>query len=317
MRTVLITGATGFIGRALCVSMRNKGWRVRGIARSDGKRSALPTGVEPVCVEMIGPETDWSGNLHNLDAVVHLAASVHVLDHASNDSRQDYFTVNTSGTERLAQQAAMFGVSRFIYISTVKVHGMGEMRPYTERDIPAPKDPYSVSKWEAEKALRRVEAETGLPVVILRPPLVYGPEVRANFLRLMKWVVMGLPMPFGSIRNRRSMIYLGSLTDAIVSAIDCPASAGETFLISDGQDLSTPQLIRILAAQMGKKQFLLPCPPAFLRTLGRIAGKSKEIDRLTGSLFIDCSKIRRVLDWKPPFSVEEGLRETVRWYIGS
>jgi nucleoside-diphosphate-sugar epimerase len=297
--------------------MCREGWKVRGVVRSGGKQTDLPAGVDPVLVETIGPDTDWSDILHDCDVVAHLAARVHVIKDASTDPLQEYRTVNTAGTERLAQEAAAAGIKRFVYVSTVKVNGEGAPYAYTERDVPAPADAYSLSKWEAEEVLRRIGSASGLKAVILRPPLVYGPGVGANFLRLMKWVALGLPLPLGSIRNCRSMIYRENLVDAIVTTVSHPRAAGETFLVSDGIDLSTPEFVRIIASRMGRKPFLVPCPTAFLKALGWVAGRGKEVDRLTGSLSIDSSKIGKLLDWKPPFTIEEGIRETVKWFTSS
>jgi nucleoside-diphosphate-sugar epimerase len=212
--------------------------------------------------------------------------------------------------------AAGKGVRRFLYLSSVKANGEGAPEPYSERDTPAPVDLYGKTKLEAEEALRRIASATRMELVILRPPLVYGPNVRANFLRLMELVYRGIPLPLGSIRNRRSMIYLGNLVHAVLTCINHAKAAGETFLVSDGQDVSTTDLIRMLAAAMGRKHRLFPFPPELLEIIGKITGTTGELVKLTGSLNIDSGKIGRLLNWQPPFTLDEGLRETVAWYKG-
>jgi nucleoside-diphosphate-sugar epimerase len=247
--------------------------------------------------------------------VVHLAARVHVMKDNATDPLTAYREVNLIGTEHLARMAANIGVKRFIYMSSVKVLGDGKPFPYTEWDTPAPEDPYGISKWEAEQAINKIAAETELKAVVLRAPLVYGPQVKANYLNLLKLVKRGLPLPVGAINNRRSMIYIGNMVNTIITCLEHPAATGETFIVSDGNDVSTPQLICMIASAMGKDPRLLSFPPSLLKLLGKVAGKSAEVERLTGSLCVDISKIRRTLNWKPPFSMEEGIRETVNWFM--
>jgi len=334
MPVVLITGANGFVGQALCPRMLAEGWQVREAVRhhvqtmGDGKAKSYagsPFPLTPSCkgegitqdivvVGDIRPNTDWSEALVGVDVVVHLAARVHVMNNTAVDSLTEFRQVNVAGTKRLAQMAAAAGVRRLVYISSIKVNGSGSPLPYTEADTPAPRDPYEISKWEAEQVLHEVAAKTELDVVIFRPPLVYGPGVGANFLRLIKFVESGIPIPLKSVDNRRSMIYLGNLIDAIITCVRHPRAAGETFCVSDGRDISTPELIRIIALSMGKNPRLLPFPPALLKALGKLTGKNDEVERLIGSLFIDSSKIRNSLNWKPPFTIEEGMKETVKWY---
>lgn len=316
MNTVLITGASGFIGQALCKGMASKGWQVRGTVRSIEQAASLPAGVEVVQIESIGPDTDWSDDaLAGVDTVVHLAARVHVMREASGDSLTEYRKVNTEGTARLARMAADAGVKRFVFLSTVKVNGemTGDV-PFSESDIPKPEGYYAISKWEAELILHRIVQETRLEVVILRLPLVYGPGVKANFLRLMNLVARRIPLPLAHVNNRRSLIYLGNLADAIVTCIIHPKAAGQTYMMSDGQDISTPDLIRMIAGSMGKKAKLFPCPLSLLKMIGKITGKSSEVERLIGSLRIDSAKIRRELSWTPPYTIEEGITKTVLSY---
>ena len=279
-------------------------------------------------IDDIGPYTDWTGVLENVDTIVYLAARVHVMQETSTDPLDEYRRVNTYGTERLAYMAAKAGVRRIIYLSTIKVNGektpphpsplpQGERGYFREDAMPAPQDHYAISKWEAEQILGRIAGETGFEVVIIRPPLIYGPGVGGNFKRLLGRVNNGVPLPLSRVNNRRSLIYLGNLVDAIVTCIDHKDAEGQTFLVSDGEDISTPDLIRIIARAMGKRPGLIPFPLPLLKVIGRVSGKSAEIERLTGSLCIDNSKIREVLGWKPPYTMEEGIRETVRWYKDS
>ncbi len=337
---ILVTGANGFIGRVLCDKLITDGYQVRGAVRGAAQMTALPSGVEGVMVGDIGQETDWSEVLKGIDGVVHLAARVHVMRESAADPLAAYREVNVEGTKCLAIAAVDAGVKRFVYISSVKVNGErtgdksrdqgpgvggrektkvrgqeGELKgAFSEKDVPEPQDPYGISKWEAEQVLRDVAADTGLEVVILRPPLVYGPEVRGNFLRLLRIVWMGIPLPLANINNCRSFIFLRNFIDAIITCIIHPKAAGETFMVSDGRDLSTPELIRMIAEVMGRKTRLFPFYPAMLKAMGKITGKSAEIKRLVGFLCVNNGKIKRMLGWKPPFTMEEGLRETAKWY---
>jgi len=311
---VLVTGATGFVGTALVSRLVDSGrFGVRAaVRRESGELLAV---VEQVVAGNLTPNTDWQQALVGVDAVVHLAARVHVMNDTASDPLSAFRQVNVAGTERLARIAATKGVKRFVYISSVKVNGESCEKPFTEQSIPAPEDPYGVSKWETEQILHRVAEETGLEVVILRPPLVYGPGVKANFLSLFKIVDRGIPLPLAGINNQRSLIYLENLVDAIIKCIEHPNAANQTFLLSDGQDVSTPELIRMIASAMGKKPRLAPCPPVVLKFLGKLTGKSLEVKRLIGSLQIDNSKIKKVLNWQRPFTMEEGIAETVKWYL--
>ncbi|MDP8265665.1 MAG: SDR family oxidoreductase [Candidatus Aceula meridiana] len=309
---ILVTGANGFIGRALCRVLTVQGHVVRSAVRSVEKFEQLPDGGEKVSVGDIGSNTEWSSALEGIDAVVHLAARVHIFKELTADSLEAFRKVNVLATERLALAATKAGVKRFIFISSVKVNGEGSSQPYTESDCPNPQDAYGISKREAEDVLRIIAAETGMEVVILRLPLVYGPGVGANFKNLTKLVALGVPLPFKNIDNQRSFIYLGNLIDAIAVCVEHPKATGETFLISDGEDVSTPDLMKIIANALGKKLRLFSLPYGILRILCKIAGKSEQLEKLTGTLLVDSSKIRDLLDWKPPFSLEEGIKETVK-----
>ena len=303
--SVLVTGASGFIGRALCGRLTAAGHTVRPAVR---RRSGLP---DEVVVGDIGPSTDWRTALEGSDVVVHLAARVHVARESAQNALALYREINTGATLNLARQAAQAGVTRFVFISTIKVNGDGRDEPYREIDGPAPMDAYARSKWEAEQGLHGIAQETGMEVVVLRPPLVYGPGVKANFLRLLRMVERGWPLPLGSIRNRRSLLYLGNFVDAIRLCVEHPAAAGQTFLLDDGEAISTPDLICAMGRAMGRPVHLLAVPVEVLKFVGALLGKREVVTRLTGSLYVDSSAIRARLGWTPPFSMEAGLAATV------
>lgn len=302
----LITGANSFVGQALCETAARRGFCVKGAVRA---ACSLPPGVEPVTVGAIDRETDWAAALRNVDVVIHLAARVHVMSDTAADPLAEFLKVNLHGTASLARQAAQADVKRLVYVSSIKVNGeeTHDGQKFSETDPPAPQDPYSISKWEAEQALHRIAQETGLEVVIARPPLVYGPGVKGNFARMLGAVAGRTPMPFASVRNQRSLIYVGNLVDALIACATHPAAAGQTYLVSDGEDISTPDLLRQLAAGTGVSSRLLPCPPALLRLAGKLTGKSQQLERLLGSLRIDSDKICRELGWRPPYTLAEGL----------
>ena len=299
----LVTGASGFVGRAVAARLAKEGRQVRAATR--GRVDPRP-GMQSAVVGDIHGDTDWSAALAGVDTVIHLAARVHVMRDASTDPLAEFRKVNTAGTLNLARQAAERGVRRLVFVSSVKVHG--ESGRFRESDPPAPADPYGRSKLEAEDGLRATAGETGLESVILRPPLVYGPGVRANFAALMRAIARGIPLPFGSVRNRRSLVALDNLVDVICVAARHPAAANETFLVSDDDDLSTPDLVRRLAAAMGVRPRLVPVPPALLSLGAAVLGKRDLADRLLGTLTVDCSRVRNALGWTPPLSVDEGLR---------
>ena len=308
---VLVTGANGFVGRALCSTLLQCGHSVRGAVRRIGNAVPGAKDIDSAIVGSIGANTDWSTALAGCDVVAHLAARVHVMNDKASDPFAEFREINTTGTLNFARQAAEAGVKRFVFISTVKVNGEGRDEAYRETDVPAPEDAYALSKWEAEQGLHRIAHETGLEVVILRPPLVYGPGVKANFLRLMHIVERGWPLPLGAIRNRRSLLYLGNFVDAIRLCIEHPAAAGQTFVVDDGVAVSTPELIRRLAHAMGRPARLLAVPVGALEFAGTLLGKRAAVARLTGSLYVDSSAIRSRLGWVPPFSMEAGLAATV------
>ena len=314
IKKVLVTGSGGFIGRALCTRILAEGWQVRGTFRSESDVSRLPEGVEAFLIGSIDSDTKWDDALTGIDTVVHLAARVHVMDDVSSDPLAEYRKVNVEGTKCLAVSSANAGIKRFIFISSIKVNGEGRASAYSEEDEEAPEDPYGVSKWEAEQELHKISHTTGIELVILRPPLVYGPGVKANFYNLFKIVDRGIPLPFAKIDNLRSFIYLDNLIDAIITCINHPKAEGQTFLVNDREDVSTPELIRKIASALGKPARLFPIPPFLMRLVGNFTGKSATIDRLFGSLTIDSTKIRKELMWKPPYTMEYGLKETAKWY---
>lgn len=304
----LITGATGFVGLALCQRLEQSEHTVYGVVRrSDAE---LPAAVKPILVSSIADLYDHPV-LSKIDVVIHLAARVHQMKETSADPLSEFRAINTETTQKLAIAAQAAGVKRFIYLSSIKVNGDGQSAPYSELSKPQPTDPYGISKWEAECALKAIE---GLEVVIIRPPLVYGAGVRANFLSLMTLVQKGIPLPLGAVNNQRSLVYVGNLVDAIAHCAIHPNAAGETFLISDTTDLSTAELVQNIAKSLNKPVRLMPISPVLLTMLARIFGKTATIDRLFGSLTVDSSKIRQTLDWHPPFTLAQGLDHTARWF---
>lgn len=311
---VLVTGASGFVGRALCRALETGGRAVRAAVRREGVTEDSPRSV---FVGEIGPDTDWRSALQDIEVVVHLAARVHVMREVAADPLAEYRRVNTAGTERLAWAAAQAGIKRLVFVSSIKANGEETCdRPFTEADPPRPVDAYGISKWEAEQALRKVSEKTGLEIVILRPPLVYGPGIGGNFLSLWKAIDKGFPLPLGAVRNRRSLIYLGNLVDAIMRCIEHPAAAGKTYVLRDGEDVSTPELVRRIAKTLGRPARLLPVPQPLLATGMRLTGRSELIARLLGSLVVDDALIRAELSWNPRYSMAEGLRDTAQWFRG-
>lgn len=312
---VLVTGATGFVGQALLVRLvTNPGLGLVAVSRRSP--SCFPEGVAFAQITNFSGNSSWESVLHNAQVVVHAAARVHVMNDEASDPLTEFRKVNVEGTLSLARQAVTAGVKRFIFISSIKVNGEGTDRGafFSAESQPAPIDPYAISKYEAEVALKRLADETGLEVVIIRPPLVYGPGVKANFLSMMRWVSMGVPLPLGAIDNRRSLVALDNLVDLIVTCIDHPAAANQTFLVSDGEDLSTSQLLRRIGLALGRPARLLPVPVWLLEVGATLLGRKALAQRLCGSLQVDISKTRELLNWTPPFGVEDSLRKTADSY---
>ena len=310
--TVLVTGASGFVGAALCASLQSSEWRVLGAVRklNPAELNRKITYKEVITGD-ISIETDWLESLRDVTHVVHLAARVHVMHDKSGDPIAEFRKINVAATVSLAKRAASVGVRRFIYLSSIKVNGeFTEVgRPFTADDATAPEDPYGISKFEAEVALRQIAHETGMEVVIIRPPLVYGPGVKANFESMMRWLKRGVPLPLGALtQNKRSMVALGNLVDLITVCLNHPAASNQIFLVSDGEDLSTADLLQRTATALGVNARLFSVPPIVLKSLAKLLGKEAVYQRLCGSLQIDMTKTQQLLDWKPPLSVQKGLR---------
>lgn len=310
---VLVTGATGFVGRALCPALSAAGHdAIAGVRRQDARTIA---GAQRVLGDL-GNDRDLDGALDGIDAVVHLAARAHIMREDAADPLAAYRRVNVDGTRRLAAAAAASGVFRFVLLSSIKVNGeRTHRRPFTEDDAPAPEDAYGIAKREAEDVLADIAARSGLAATVLRAPLVYGPQVRANFLALLRLCDSPWPLPFGGLTaNRRSLVFLGNLTGAILAALTHPGASGRTYFVSDGEDLSTAALIARIRAALGRPARLLPVPAALLDRSLRLAGRAAVADRLCGSLAIDAGRIRGELGWRPPYTVDDGLAATAAWY---
>lgn len=312
---ILVTGASGFLGQALSWELARRDHEVRCAVRSISSSISLPGKI--IRVGDIDLRTNWDEALAGINTIIHLAARVHIIQETANNPSAEFRLVNVGGTEKLARTAVERGVKRIVYVSSIGVNGnITEGTPFSESSVLAPYDPYTESKYEAEQALFSIAALTGLEVVVIRPPLVYGPHNPGNFLRLLKIVQQGIPLPLASVENCRSMIYLGNLLDALITAALHSKACGQTYLVSDGEDVSTPELIRHIARLMGKQARLWALPLATLRWTGKVAGKSSELEKLIGSLMIDSSKIRADLGWSAPYTFDEGLAKTVKWFQG-
>lgn len=307
----LVTGANGFVGRPLCAALAAGHGSVRAATRN----MPIP-GMDTCVVGSIGSGTDWGTALARVDVVLHLAARVHVMHDDAADPLAAFVETNVHGTLALARQAADAGVQRFVYVSSIKVNGENSRpgMPFNESDPADPQDPYGVSKWQAEQGLYEVMRETGMELVVVRPPLVYGPGVKANFAALLDRVARGYPLPFKGISNQRSMIYVGNLVDMLVRCATDPAAAGETWLVADETPVSSNELVMAMADALGvpSRSFFLPL--SVMRGLGKLLGKSSAIDRLTQSLVVDTTKVQRQLGWTPRYTLSQGLQATAKWY---
>jgi nucleoside-diphosphate-sugar epimerase len=312
---ILLTGSSGFLGQAVCKALNRQGVEVVCASRRKIDRS----NVRHVLISGIDAATDWTDALVKVGVVVHSAARVHVMNDSAADPLAEFRRVNVDGTLNLARQAAAAGVRRFVFISSIKVNGEHTelTKPFTENDIPSPQDPYGVSKSEAEQGLLLLAQQTGMEVVIIRPPLVYGPGVKANFASMMRWVQRGIPLPLGAIKNKRSFVYIENLVSLIIHCVDHPNAANQIFLASDGQDVSTTELLRACATALDVKPRLLPVPQGLLIALASAVGKNDVAQRLCGSLQLDIFKSKQLLGWTPPHSLQQGLDETAKWFIGA
>lgn len=311
---ILVTGSTGFVGSRVVELAREHDWTVIPVVRKQ---------IEPLTNRLVVPSidasTDWSGAFEGVDCIVHCAARVHQMNESEKDALAAYQDVNTLGTLNLAKQAAEAGVKRFVFISSIKVNG-----EFSEPSLPfepnlknTPQDPYGLSKYEAEVELVKLSKETGLEVVIIRPPLVYGPGVKANFLSMMRLIDRGIPLPFGAIKNQRSLVYLDNLSDLILTCCEHPVAPGQTFLASDDHDVSTTQLMQTIAHAMGKSPRLIPIPMSWIQA-GSSALKKKHIaQRICGNLQVEISLTKEILGWEPPVTFEQGIKNTVQAYLDS
>lgn len=311
---ILVTGANGFVGRALCETLVKRGHFVRAAAR-DFKDLNLPAGsMEKFPVPGISGKTQWSAALKDVDVVIHLAARVHVMRDEASDPLAAFREVNVDGTLCLAQQAVQAGVRRFIFLSSIKVNGEASPpgRPFRPDDAPAPEDAYALSKLEGEQALAEVCAETGTEFVVIRPPLVYGPGVGGNFRAMLRWMRYGIPLPFGAVNNRRSLIALDNLIDLCAICVVHPAAANQVFLAADGEDVSTTELLLKIAHAYGQSARLFPLPTVWLQRCAALLGKRGVAERVLGSLVVDSAKASELLDWHPVVSMDEQLRKMAR-----
>lgn len=313
---IAVTGANGFVGRALCTEAVRRGMVVRGITRAP---CVLPEGVENVVVGEVNGDTQWEQALTGCDVVIHLAARVHIMHDKSHDPLAEFRRINTAGTIRLALCAIQAGVRRLVNVSSIGVNGAsteGELQ-FTDQDVPDPHNPYSLSKWEAEQALQVIQSQGMLEVVTVRPPLIYGPGVGGNFLRLLGAVYRGIPLPLGLTRNFRDLLFVGNFADFLLVCAVHPAANGNTYLVSDGTPVSTHTLLRGLAHALDVPSRLFSVPPYLLQWMGNLTGHTAEFQRLLSSLKVDNEKVRRELDWYPTYTLSRGLQATADWYLAT
>ncbi|OUR72752.1 UDP-glucose 4-epimerase [Methylophaga sp. 41_12_T18] len=310
---LFLTGLNSFLSQSLIRRLGDTEHSVSGSIRpfSTFKNNI----IENITQNELLPDENWSEAILGVDVVIHTAARAHILHEIAADPLKEYRNINTASTLHLAKQAAEAGASRFIFISSIGVNGNSNTLPFKELDKPAPQEPYAISKYEAEQGLLKIAEETGMEVVIIRPPLVYGPGVKANFLSMIKWVERGIPLPFGAINNQRSLVALDNLVDFIIHCIDHPKAANEIFLISDDEDVSTTQLLRKVALALGKRSMLIPIPVSWMKFVAKRLGKQAVTERLFSSLQVDSSKARDLLGWQPVTTMDEQLTKTVDTYL--
>lgn len=310
----LVTGANGFVGSALVAALHQRSQFVRCAVRALTDQCDE---TESAVVGNIDGQTDWRDVLCGIDVVIHLAARVHVMRETAVDPLAEFLEVNLHGTVNLARQAVRAGVKRLVYVSSIKVNGEStEAQPFSESDNPNPQGPYAVSKWQAEQALQRIAQETGLEVVIVRPPLIYGSGVKGNFIKLLAAIDKGIPLPLAGARNPRSLLYVGNLADALITCATHPAAVGKTYLVCDGEDVSAASLTEKIAQALNRKSRSFYLPPCLLRFAASVMGRSNQIDRLLGSLRVNDKKIRSELAWVPPYTMEHGLKAVTDWHLG-
>lgn len=315
---IVLTGMSGFVGQALLPRLLQKKYNTRAAVRS--LKKALDGQVSQCSINNICKNQNWKNIVIDADIVIHCAARVHIMDDSSSNPLEKFREVNTYGTLNLAQQAADAGVKRFIFISSIKVNGESTKIgvPFKPDDNFIPTDPYGLSKYEAEIGLHNIAKETGMEVVIIRPPLVYGPSVKANFAAMIKWLNKGVPLPLGGIKeNKRSLVSLDNLVDLIITCIDHPNAANQTFLVSDDEDLSTATMLKELSVALGKSGKMLSLPVKLFEVIGKVTGRSAIMERLCGSLQVDISKTKQLLDWHPPVTVKEGFARTAEYYLSN
>ena len=321
MKKILVTGASGFIGKKLCYELIKSNWNVFGTVR-DFDTHLFNENLKVIAVGEIGVNTNWTNALKDTNCVIHCAGRVHFMNEDNNVNM--YQSTNIDGTKNLAEQAVKAGVKRLIFLSSIKVNGEstsnekisnikdGIKKKFTQKDLPAPQDAYSISKLEAENVLWEISSRTGLEIVVIRLPLVYGYAAKGNLRRFIKLIEFGIPLPLAMVKNKRSMIGIDNLVHLLNHCIDHPEASRKTFLASDNEDLSTPELIKLIASSMGKKANLFPFPIFILKLLGSVFGRRGEINRLVGSLRIDNRYTKEILNWTPPISVEEGIRRMIQ-----
>lgn len=325
---VAVTGASGFVGQAVVTELLSRQHNVHAAVRFESQNVPNSSQViGPFPIGDIGPDTDWSNALTEIDCVIHCAARTHMMNDTAADAFEAYRAVNLAGTRQLAEQAAVFGARRLIYLSSIKVNGEQTFFPhqkpfptgarefFSASDEENPESAYGISKWEAEQALYEVSARTGLEVVIIRPPLVYGPGVKGNFLSVLRWINLGIPLPLGAIHNQRSLVGIDNLINLIITCIDHPAAANQTFLVSDDEDLSTTELLRRTSKALGKTSRLIPISSSLIQCGTKLLGKQDIAERLLGNLQVNISHTKEILGWAPPVSVDKGLRKTAEWYL--